>query len=257
MAAIRAHHAQLARTLVDRTVTVQDSVDRLTVARDGQRAALVSFCEQELLPHAAAEEETLYRAAADLPETRLLARAMIAQHGQLREAVSGLAQARTPAEIAGHTAALRVMFLTHLDAENDLLLPALVDAGVDVASLLEGMHEILGTGRQPEAAAPGTGCTCGGHHDSMGEPGATAELIDGELDVRRLVPAERHRQIFATFRALPEGSAFVLVNDHDPKPLYYQFAAEHPGEFVWEYLESGPQTWRVRIGRPRAGDQCA
>ena len=41
----------------------------------------------------------------------------------------------------------------------------------------------------------------------------------------------------------------MLINDHDPKPLYYQFAAEHAGEFVWEYSEKGPIDWRVRIGK--------
>jgi uncharacterized protein (DUF2249 family) len=45
------------------------------------------------------------------------------------------------------------------------------------------------------------------------------------------------------------GGGFVLVNDHDPKPLYYQFAAEHPDQFTWDYLEQGPEIWRVRIGR--------
>lgn len=40
------------------------------------------------------------------------------------------------------------------------------------------------------------------------------------------------------------------LNDHDPKPLYYQFEAEHAGQFTWEYLEQGPEVWRVRIGRP-------
>ena len=40
-----------------------------------------------------------------------------------------------------------------------------------------------------------------------------------------------------------------MVNDHDPKPLYYQFAAEHKGEFTWDYLEQGPAVWRVRIGK--------
>ena len=44
----------------------------------------------------------------------------------------------------------------------------------------------------------------------------------------------------------------MLVNDHDPKPLRYQFEAEHAGQFTWEYLESGPEVWRVRIGRPGA-----
>ena len=42
----------------------------------------------------------------------------------------------------------------------------------------------------------------------------------------------------------------MLVNDHDPKPLYYQLAAEHPDQFSCDYLEEGPEAWRVRIGRP-------
>ncbi|HEX7662332.1 MAG TPA: DUF2249 domain-containing protein [Pseudonocardiaceae bacterium] len=70
-----------------------------------------------------------------------------------------------------------------------------------------------------------------------------------ELDVREVVPARRHPLIFDTYDALADGESFILVNDHDPKPLYYQFAAEHTGEFTWDYLESGPEVWKVRIGR--------
>mgnify|MGYP001091642348 CR=1 FL=1 len=70
-----------------------------------------------------------------------------------------------------------------------------------------------------------------------------------ELDVREEIPARRHELIFETYHGLAPGESFVLVNDHDPKPLYYQFSAEHPGEFDWEYLDSGPVVWRVRIGR--------
>jgi uncharacterized protein (DUF2249 family) len=67
------------------------------------------------------------------------------------------------------------------------------------------------------------------------------------LDVRTIVPRERHPLIFTTFDGLQAGQAFRLVNDHDPKPLYYQFMAEHPGEVGWEYLEQGPDVWQVRI----------
>ncbi|HUW38157.1 MAG TPA: DUF2249 domain-containing protein [Rhodocyclaceae bacterium] len=78
-------------------------------------------------------------------------------------------------------------------------------------------------------------------------------MSDSEnLDVRQLVPMQRHTTIFSTWQNLVPGNSFVLVNDHDPKPLYYQFDAEHPGEFTWDYLESGPETWRVRIGRTAA-----
>ncbi len=69
------------------------------------------------------------------------------------------------------------------------------------------------------------------------------------LDVRSEPPARRHELIFDTFAALAAGDAFELVNDHDPKPLYYQLEAEQTGRFSWEYSEQGPDVWRVRIGR--------
>ncbi len=69
------------------------------------------------------------------------------------------------------------------------------------------------------------------------------------IDVRNIIPRERHPLIFGTFANLRPGDAFMLVNDHDPKPLYYQFQAEKAGEFSWDYLEEGPEVWRVRIGK--------
>jgi uncharacterized protein (DUF2249 family) len=69
------------------------------------------------------------------------------------------------------------------------------------------------------------------------------------VDVRSLVPAQRHAKIFQLVDALYPGTSFVLVNDHDPKPLYYQLEAEYPGQYSWTYVEQGPEVWRVRIGK--------
>lgn len=69
------------------------------------------------------------------------------------------------------------------------------------------------------------------------------------LDVRALAPRDRHTRIFATFDALRPGEALRLVNDHDPKPLKYQFAAEHAGEVTWEPEQEGPEVWVIRIGK--------
>ena len=67
------------------------------------------------------------------------------------------------------------------------------------------------------------------------------------VDVRQTPPARRHPMIFGTFEALESGQSFELINDHDPKPLYYQFQAERPGQMEWTYLEQGPEVWRVEI----------
>lgn len=72
------------------------------------------------------------------------------------------------------------------------------------------------------------------------------------VDVRTIIPRERHPLIFSTFDALTAGDAFELVNDHDPKPLYYQLQAERPGQLEWTYLQQGPEVWRVRVGRAAA-----
>ena len=72
------------------------------------------------------------------------------------------------------------------------------------------------------------------------------------LDVRALPPARRHELIFSRLAELAGGAAITLVNDHDPKPLYYQLEATQPGQFSWDYLEPGPEAWRVRIVRRSA-----
>jgi len=81
-----------------------------------------------------------------------------------------------------------------------------------------------------------------------GSPEATREL-----DVRDLPPAKRHEEIFDAYAALDDGDGFVLVNDHDPKPLYHQFEAEAGPEFHWEYRRREPGEFRVLIGK-RAAD---
>ncbi len=75
------------------------------------------------------------------------------------------------------------------------------------------------------------------------------------LDVREMAPKERHPMIFDTFKALGPGESFVLVNDHEPRPLLYQFQNEHDGEFDWWYLEQGPERWRVVIARRKTASE--
>lgn len=71
------------------------------------------------------------------------------------------------------------------------------------------------------------------------------------LDVRPIIPKEKHSTIHATFDKLIPGQSMTLINDHDPKPLYYEFNAEKSGQFGWDYLEQGPEVWKVLITKAK------
>src|SRR5688572_29663174 len=77
---------------------------------------------------------------------------------------------------------------------------------------------------------------------------------DSVLDVTVLEPRQKHPTIFRRFDELAEGENFILKNDHDPKPLYYQFLGDRGNVFKWEYLEKGPQWWKVRISKRVGGE---
>lgn len=72
------------------------------------------------------------------------------------------------------------------------------------------------------------------------------------LDVTVLEPRVKHPTIFEKYDSLNAGEAFIVHNDHDPKPLYYQLLAERGNVFTWEYLESGPEVWEVKIAKNKA-----
>jgi len=79
----------------------------------------------------------------------------------------------------------------------------------------------------------------------------TASLPDANnvMDVRPIPCSIKHGLILKTWHALPVGKYFILLNDHDPVPLRYQFAAEFGDAFTWEYLEKGPADFRVKISK--------
>jgi len=77
----------------------------------------------------------------------------------------------------------------------------------------------------------------------------TSNLIgpDKVMDVRPIPCSVKHGLIIQAWLQLPVGDHFILLNDHDPVPLYYQFAAQWPGTFEWKHLVKGPDEFRVKI----------
>ncbi len=305
------HHRTLDEHVGIRIAALVGAVDQ-GLAYAPTVAALVTYLAEEVLPHAEAEEHTIYRAAgarADLNET---VKEMTAEHHVLTSAVEALATAQTAPIAMRQAQEIGGLFTTHVNKENELILPVLVeDDDVDLAQLLVQMHRLTETAQDvpileeattpdPEAVVLSLLLQAASELANAGHADHACKLIasawaalrstrpalaarttaslhrlarlvssepiafrpseegngaseEGELDVRHLAPAQRHESIFAAYHGLAPESGYVLVNDHDPKPLRYQFEAEHAGEFTWEYLESGPEVWRVRIGRPSFG----
>jgi uncharacterized protein (DUF2249 family) len=246
--AVEEHHAALSGALathVERLVAAAAGTERETAdrARDG----LVAWCRTELVPHAQAEEKTLYPAAHGYAEARLLVDAMIAEHGVITGLVDEIAVADDGVRAAAAAKALQVLFQTHLVKENEQILPLLASApAVSVAELLSGMHELLGA-QDPHGHehghehghGHGHQCTCG-EVDGPGYP---------ELDARVVPHAIRHATIFGALDAVGAGGGLVLVAPHDPLPLLAQVEQRNPGLFEVSYLERGPEAWRLLFQR--------
>ena len=77
--------------------------------------------------------------------------------------------------------------------------------------------------------------------------GDTGFSVVNEMDLRPFPPAQRHDLFYKAFADITPGEAFEFLNDHDPKPLYYQMEAESKEPFRWEYLQEGPEVWKVRV----------
>lgn len=141
--AIRAHHAELQAALRERVAALADAV-RAGKDHEPAKREVLAFLDTELLPHAAAEERSIYPAG-DRGATAMLVRAMVAEHRNLSGQVAGLRKSPDAIDAAGNARAVQALFESHLSKENDLLLPALVaDPSVSLGELLAGMHEILG-----------------------------------------------------------------------------------------------------------------
>ena len=239
--AIKDHHAAMGGALGVKVTAVQQA------ARAGEdflpaRDAVVAWSRDELLPHAAAEEQTLYAAAAERPEGRLLVEALVAEHRVITDLVDQAAHATDAVAAASATASLEALFLAHLSKENEQVLPLLAaDPSVSVADLLGGMHhELTGHGDETAARSGCDGsCSCG-EQDGPG---------DVELDARVVPHAIRHATIFGALDSIGTGAALVLVAPHDPLPLLAQLEQRSPGAFEVSYLERGPEAWRLRLLR--------
>jgi uncharacterized protein (DUF2249 family)/hemerythrin-like domain-containing protein len=242
--AIHNHHQEILKTLTGHVEAI------VSDDKGADPGALVTFLKGDLLPHARGEEAYLYPAVDPLVKAHGKATAtMEVDHefisgyiNSIDQTVAALRSASAAEESALKATLQRLclqleaVLALHLEKEERVYVPIFTRylPEEEQRRVLDGMHEAYGDEPADAEVEADTG---------------TVKAPDQVLDVRTIAPRQRHELIFDTFGALAPGGAFVLVNDHDPKPLYYQFKAELDGLFTWDYLEQGPEVWRVRIGR--------
>jgi len=243
--AIKNHHAEIAGRIAYLTDALLDAAGKNAAGKNTDvevaRRAVVDYLTGTLLPHAIAEEQALYPAAARRVDAKLLVESMIAVHRRIEALVDRIEHEPSPTRAAAAGYALRTMFDAHLVDENDRILPVVAaDPDVSLAGAVEGMHDLLG-GHDDNASEQG----CGGHTCTCGEK----DEPDPVLDVREIPHAIRHATVFGAFDAVPPGGALVLVAPHDPLPLLHQLAQRTGGRLAVDYEERGPEAWRLRLTR--------
>src|SRR5690348_7290285 len=152
------HHKRLGEELAVRA----DAVSGAVAAGRPYGAAvagLIAYLAEEVLPHAAAEERTVYPAAAAHADMTGLVGEMIAEHVTLSALGARLAALTDSAAAAEQARQIARLFTTHAAKENDIVLPALVaDQSVDLTALLERMHGGAGErAHDPAPAQPAAG----------------------------------------------------------------------------------------------------
>lgn len=243
-ARMASHHRAMVEALRRRVAELGDAA-AAGLPHEPAAKALANYVAGEVIPHAEAEEATIYRSAAERPELAPLVRAMTNEHGRIRRALTALVAARDGVAAYGQAQALLALFEAHAAKEDDHLVAALAeDESFDLSAAhaaLAARTRELAEGRGEDDPAPA---------EDKAEAEGDREV---ELDVRELPHARRHDTIFALLGRLRSGDALVIVNDHDPLPLRYQMQALWPDAFDWEYREAGPRVWRVAIRRRPEG----
>ncbi|MEU4607319.1 DUF2249 domain-containing protein [Kribbella sp. NPDC023972] len=209
---------------------LRSSLAELTAVQSGaggaqpRSTALTDFCLRDVRRYLVTADRDLYAPAAGDNETRILIEALRVGAAALDAQIDELAVAN-PVDGARLGVMIAAALDLHLRIEESVLLPALAGRpGVDPVRLAAEVQAYL----------------------------AGKEVEQPVIDVRNIARGGRHPRVFARYARLAPGEAFILVHNHDPKPLRQEFEAIHRGAVSWDYLQTGPDEWRVRIGRVAA-----
>lgn len=221
---------------------------------ESARDDLSTWATASVTPALTAEAAHVITAAKQLTKTRSLAEAVDAEIAILTSLLREVAGANDGIRAAASARAARSVFDLHANNMTVRLVPLL--AGESSVSLAELWTQVTSTAtdaapmnsetstqtdRSPSTPADdhAHSCTCG-ESDGPEHP---------ELDVRTVPHAIRHATAFGALDSVASGDGMILVAPHDPLPLLAQIDQRYSGGFSVEYLERGPEAWRLDFVR--------
>lgn len=225
-------------TLSNNLVTAAGNPAGHELAQSDQ-GALVDFAEQELVPMAAALTGA-FADATPSPLVNLLAAIAAGHNERVSATTKSLETQELPLHMVLAGGQLLEAATTFIADATELILPELArNTAVSLADALPKRSTTeVESAAQSQAPASG-GCACGGHD----EPGLS------ELDTRVIPHAIRHATIFGALEGLAAGKGILLIANHKPLPLLTQLEQRSPGKFTVEFVEDGPELWKLSMIR--------
>lgn len=230
---MEAHHAELIGGLTMRIDAV------IHAAESGTSADLTDLADyaRRIGAHLDSAEASTIAAAGSLPDIAPVATTISENVSAVRSHVAATVAATSAVRAAAAGGKLLAGFSTHVSLTDEYLIPALAaSTHVALADIVDDNPDLIGDGDAPAAEHV---CECG-VVDSPDLP---------ELDARSVPHAIRHATIFGALDAVKPGGGMILVAPHDPLPLLDQLEQRSPGRFAIDYVERGPEAWRLQFVR--------
>lgn len=134
------HHAEMVNALEGRIDLLVSSTENWQEGRN----AVVSYLLNDVLPHAEAEESTIYSAALQFVRLTALVRSMMWEHTIIRELTQALQESIQRDHALMLAMQVSKLFWVHAEKENRYVIADLApEPDIDLHAILGAMHDAL------------------------------------------------------------------------------------------------------------------
>ncbi len=138
--AMYGHHAIMVNQLQDLT----HKVETAEIGWESARDQVVAYLVEEVLPHAVAEESTIYRVGTEFESLKKLIESMLFEHTVIRRLTDSLRASVLRSQALSLAASAAKLFEVHAEKENRFIIATLEPReDVNLGAVLGDMHQLL------------------------------------------------------------------------------------------------------------------